>query len=96
MTEIERLEKEYDEKRYKFEAAMDAADAAYVAASVVYDAANDVAEAVRDAATRATEEEFTIAAHEVRAAALALYKARKEQAADEIDALEADKGATHD
>ena len=80
MTEIERLEKEYDEKRYKFEAAMDAADAAYVAASVVYDAANDVAEAVRDAATRATEEEFTIAVHEVRAAALALDKAKKGQA----------------
>jgi len=83
MTELERLEKEYDEKRYKFEAASDAWDTAYAAATVVYDAARDAAEdaarAVRDAATRAEEEAWNIAVREMRVAALALDEARKGQ-----------------
>ena len=80
MTELERLEKDYDEKRYKFEATSDAYDAAYAAASVVYGAALDAAWAVREAAIRATEEAWNIAVRESRAAALALDEARKEQA----------------
>ena len=86
-TELERLERDYDEKRYKFEATSDAWSITYDAATVVYDAAmdaamdaaRDAAEAVRATATRATEEAWNIAVREMRVAALALDEARKGQ-----------------
>ena len=77
MTELERLEKEYENAKLKFNAATDAW-------SITHDAAMDAAEAVRATATRATEGEWYIAVREMRVAREALEKAKEEQTKGEV------------